>query len=1134
MPDPLDALADALADRYASLGTHWQRMGRPDQAGALYRLGLMHRPADGDLLALLGWLARGRDDHALSLGLFARAVRLQPLRPDRHAALGLALGALGRPAEAAGAWRAALSLDPGDPDAGHELAGALAATGRFALAGVLWRRAIALRPDLASFRYALAGLWHGQGRLDEGEAGYRTVLSLDPGLVKAWTNLGLLRMAQGRLTTARAAFCTAVRLVPDLPRGHWNLSLVLLQQGRLAEGWDEYEWRWQDPGFPSPARGFAQPLWGGEPLAGRTIVLHAEQGLGDALQFVRYVPAVVARAGATATVVLEVPAALRRLMAGLLPAGVADLVPVVTGGEPLPPFDVHCPLLSLPRVFATTLETIPAPAAYLRADPELMARWSERMGPRRGALRVGLVWAGNPKFSDDRHRSPGLAALLPVLAVEGVEFFALQKDTGRRELETLADRLPASLTDLGPQIVDWADTAAIMANLDLVISSCTAPPHLAGALGRPVWTLLPFAADWRWLKERDDSPWYPTMRLFRQDTAGDWAGVAARVARELAGLVARGPRPAPPPSGPATVTGSPGPSAALFFQDDGVAVTGERIAGRAISGHGFFKAVARADPHQPLRLFGEAPDQFERFLALQRRWPMALDGQEVHWIRALDDPRLAMAGALHVHGLAKVPELAWRRARGDDRAVSLIGLNHTISTHDALDALGGYVTAPLRDWDALVCTSRASRAAVERVLDDYGDHLARRLGGTPAADNPGGHRPARPQLPVIPLGVWCDEFAPGELERARLRHQWRHRLGVPPGAAVALQFGRLTHLGKAHPTPGFLALQAVAVGLGRPVHLVLAGWFANEAIDREFREAAGALCPDVTLHVLDGRDREVRRGIWHAADVFMSLSDTIQESFGITPLEAMAAGLPAVVSDWDGYRDTVDDGQTGVCVPTYAPAPGDGQALAEWYQDGLLGVDGYEGFAALATAVDVARLTEALTGLMGNDEARRAMGARAAAHARARFDWPVVVEQHRALWAELALRRARGVSAAPRPHPLRPDPFRQFAGHPTTTLTPDTRLAIVAGDARGFDGLAGPAALSRLAGLAVHRFAEPVIGATDMARTVLDRLSRGEAVLDELTRDVQGQERQQMVWTIGFLLKLGVLCVPRQKESPGG
>jgi len=262
----------------------------------------------------------------------------------------------------------------------------------------------------------------------------------------------------------------------------------------------------------------------GEDIAGRTILLYAEQGLGDTLQFVRYAPQVAARG---ARVLLEVQPPLVSVLSGL--QGVER---VIARGEPLPDFDVECPLMSLPRAFGTTLGNVPT-APYLRPDSQRAAHWRERLRGGEG-LKVGLVWAGNPRFPGDRLRSPRLEGLRAVLDVPGVRFFGLQKGPGREDLERVP--VPDGFTDLGPEIDDFADTAAIMANLDLVISSCTGPAHLAGALGVPLWVVLPYSPDWRWLTAREDSPWYPTARLFRQSRVGDWADVAERAADALRAL----------------------------------------------------------------------------------------------------------------------------------------------------------------------------------------------------------------------------------------------------------------------------------------------------------------------------------------------------------------------------------------------------------------------------------------------------------------------------------------------------------------------------------------------------------------------------------------------------------------------
>ncbi|HEY0837851.1 MAG TPA: hypothetical protein VGE72_28300, partial [Azospirillum sp.] len=325
----------------------------------------------------------------------------------------------------------------------------------------------------------------------------------------------------GRLAEAVAGHGRADRLSGGEPTVRWNYALALLLAGRLQEGFAAHEARWRARGFPTAPRGLPQPLWQGEDIADRTILLHEEQGRGDAIQFARYAPLVAARG---ARVVLEVGEDLVGLMRTL--PGVDT---VIARGEDVPPVDVQCPLLSLPHAFGTTLATVPANVPYLAADPARAAGWRRRLAG--DGLKVGLVWAGNPAFAGDRDRSPGLVALLPLLDVPGVRFYGLQLGPGREEL---ADRaLPAAFTDLAPHVADFMDTAAIMDNLDLVISSCTSPAHLAGALGRPVWVLLSAVPDWRWLMGRVDSPWYPTARLFRQPRPGDWAAVVAEVRAAL-------------------------------------------------------------------------------------------------------------------------------------------------------------------------------------------------------------------------------------------------------------------------------------------------------------------------------------------------------------------------------------------------------------------------------------------------------------------------------------------------------------------------------------------------------------------------------------------------------------------------
>ena len=295
---------------------------------------------------------------------------------------------------------------------------------------------------------------------------------------------------------------------------------MLLALGELVEGWLLYEWRARRSDGPA-ARSFSKPLWEGENVRGKRLLLHAEQGQGDAIQFSRYATIAAARG---ATVILEVPQALNTLLRGI--DGVSA---VVSSGSALPEYDLHCPLMRLPLVFGTTLATIPAATPYISADPQTLARWSTKLGPRK-RMRVGLVWTGNPLHHNDSNRSIPFDVLAPLLDLPA-DWICLHKDLSGEDRDALTER-PA-IRHFADDIADFADTAALTQHCDMVISVDTAVAHLAGALGKPLWLLLPSFPDWRWLIEREDSPWYPTARLFRQSALGDWASVVERVKREI-------------------------------------------------------------------------------------------------------------------------------------------------------------------------------------------------------------------------------------------------------------------------------------------------------------------------------------------------------------------------------------------------------------------------------------------------------------------------------------------------------------------------------------------------------------------------------------------------------------------------
>jgi hypothetical protein len=425
-----------------------------------------------------------------ALGMFERAARIEPRFIGSRMNLGNALAQLGRFEEALAEFEAVLASAPAQPDAHYGIGTALIGLGRHAEAIAAYDRALTLRPK------------H----------------------LKALISRGVARMALNHYQEALADFGAVLASDKNNADVQHNEALALLTLGDYRRGFEKYEHRWQRTGMAGRRRSLGKPLWLGEyPLQRKTILLHAEQGLGDTIQFVRYAP-LLARAGAK--VVLEVQLELAALLART--EGVAA---VVTRGDALPPFDVHCPVGSLPRALRTEPSSIPANVPYLAASEERIAKWRERIA-RWPSPRIGIVWSGSASHPNDRNRSIALTKLAPVFRSEHGSFVSIQRDLRDGEREALAS-VPG-LAHLGDDLEDFEDTAALVSLLDLVISVDTSVAHLAGALARPTWILTPFAPDWRWMLGREDSPWYPSVRLFRQSAPGDWDSVITRVRDELA------------------------------------------------------------------------------------------------------------------------------------------------------------------------------------------------------------------------------------------------------------------------------------------------------------------------------------------------------------------------------------------------------------------------------------------------------------------------------------------------------------------------------------------------------------------------------------------------------------------------
>jgi tetratricopeptide (TPR) repeat protein len=542
------ALTPRYPEAHNNLGTTLRELGRLDEAIAHYREALRFKPDYAEAYFNLGIsLARqGRSTEAADC--YGKALELRPEFPEAHDALGNIRREQVRLDEAVTCYRKALGLRPNYPEALSNLGSALKEQGLLDEAVACCLKAIELKADFPEAYNNLGSARAEQGRLDEAVGCYRRALDLKASFPEAFNNLGTALMEQRRLDEAVACFRRAIDLQPGYADAHFSLGMALLAQGDMATGWAEYEWRWQTPQMIKGRGQFAQPQWRGEAATGRTLLIHTEQGFGDTLQFCRYATLAKQRG---LRVVMEAEKPLVRLLRGL--SGV-DLV--VTRGEPLPAFDLHCPLLSMPLALATRLATIPRGDPYLHADAEPVAAWRRRLEdflpgaavppdarpPARaealgtvtssGKLRVGLAWAGNPRLHSpalaavDRRRSIAPERLAPLAALPGLHFVSLQKG---------GPAAPADLEliDFMDQMEDFADTAALIANLDLVISVDTAVAHLVAALGKPVWLLDRFDSCWRWLNGRRDSPWYPSIRLYRQPRPGDWDTVLEEVVRDL-------------------------------------------------------------------------------------------------------------------------------------------------------------------------------------------------------------------------------------------------------------------------------------------------------------------------------------------------------------------------------------------------------------------------------------------------------------------------------------------------------------------------------------------------------------------------------------------------------------------------
>jgi Tfp pilus assembly protein PilF len=490
---------------------------------------LAAEPEHFDSLHLLGLLRHRQGRNAEALRLVAAVLKRAPRSAEVLNNYGLILGALERHEEALACFEDALAYCADYPLARKNRATSLKSLARHEEALGAFAIILSAQPDDIDVLNECGGLLLRLGCPDAAIACYDKALAIAPGVVELHINKGSTLAAANRFAEALESFAAATAIAPQRAEAHYKASLIHLRRGDFKKGWRDYEWRWRTEPAPKVRRTDA-PLWRGEQmLQGKTILLLAEQGFGDTLHFIRYVPLVAALG---ATVILDVPPPLREIAAGV--AGVAS---VLDPSESTPPVDYYCPLLSLPLAFQTEVASIPANVPYIRPSPERLAKWRDRL-PQNGRLRVGLCWAGSKEHLNDHNRSIAPGRFAEIFALPNLDFISVQKDIAPAQAEILRRH---HVLVLGQDFEDFADTAAVLAQIDLLLSVDTSVAHLAGAMGKAVALLLPFPAEWRWLSDRTDSPWYPTMRLFRQTTTGDWDSPLEQLHRELSTVAGRKP-----------------------------------------------------------------------------------------------------------------------------------------------------------------------------------------------------------------------------------------------------------------------------------------------------------------------------------------------------------------------------------------------------------------------------------------------------------------------------------------------------------------------------------------------------------------------------------------------------------------
>ncbi|NWF75473.1 MAG: tetratricopeptide repeat protein, partial [Nitrospirae bacterium] len=489
------------AELYNNLGLILDRRGKFEEAIQSFKKAIEIDPEIADVHYNLGnvFKVKGELDDAITQ--YQIAIQQKPDLVDAYNNLGIVLQEKKNYDESIIYYQKAIQLDQHFAMAYFNLGTVLQLQQKIDESILNYKKALELNPEIVNAYFNLGNAYYEKGLLDEAFSNYQEVLRRDPNFTDALVNCGIILHEKQSIQEAISVYKKVLKLKPDDPETHWNLSNSLLLSGDYENGWREYEWRLKIKEFEQ--RKILKPLWDGSDVSQKTVLIYTEQGLGDAIQFVRYIKFVAQKA---AKIILECQKELKSIF-----KNIKGIQQIILRGEHLPEFDVHCPLMSLPFIFRTTLKTIPSEIPYLFVDPLIFQKWHKKFKIDGSKLKVGLVWSGNPKYKKHYCRSFPLITYAPLTALEDVTFYSLQK--GEAGKEAKRPPLGLKLIDYTEEINDFSDTAAIIENLDLVISVDTAVAHLAGALGKPVWVLLPYVPDWRWMLDREDSPWYPTMRL---------------------------------------------------------------------------------------------------------------------------------------------------------------------------------------------------------------------------------------------------------------------------------------------------------------------------------------------------------------------------------------------------------------------------------------------------------------------------------------------------------------------------------------------------------------------------------------------------------------------------------------------